>query len=248
MPVDNHDFARDARHLIRKGLKAALATIDKNSGHPHASLVLVATETDGTPVLLISNLAVHTQNLAADPRASLLFDGTDGLGDPLAGGRVTVVGTAERIASPHVRQRFLARHPSAASYADFPDFSFFRLRPERAHFIGGFGRIVTLTAESLITDTAGAESLIAAEPGIVSHMNEDHADALALYATEFAGRPAGEWRCTAIDPAGIDLVLGADTARVDSPFPMLSGADARRALVAMVQEARQRAAARQAKA
>lgn len=230
-----------ARGLVRKGRKAYLGTVDKVSGHPHVSLVIAATEPDGSPVLLISRLAVHTQNLMADARCSLLFDGTDLKGDPLAGGRVTLIGTARPTQSETVRRRFLARHPDAEGYAAFADFSFFALDVERAHFIGGFGRIVTLPGAELLVDTSGAAALIEGEAGIVEHMNQDHLDAIQLYASVLAGRDGSGWQMTGIDPEGIDLAdASGRTERVGFAAPIASPADARRELVRLVGEARAR--------
>jgi putative heme iron utilization protein len=228
-----------ARSLVRKGRKAFLGTVDKSSGHPHVSLVIAGTEPDGSPVLLISRLAVHTQNLTADARCSLLFDGTDLKGDPLAGGRVTVIGTAKPTASETARRRFLARHPEAEGYASFADFSFYAIEIERAHFIGGFGRIVTLPGAELLIDTASTASLVEGEPGIVEHMNEDHLDAIQLYAAVLAGREGTGWRMIGIDPEGFDLSdASGQSERLCFAAPVTSPADARRELVRLVGVAR----------
>lgn len=229
-----------ARRLVRTALKASLATLDRDTGHPYPSLVLVATEPDGSPILLISRLAQHTRNLEADARAAILFDGTDGFGDPLAGGRVTVSGEVRPTTSPTALRRFLARHASAQGYSAFPDFSAYALTISKAHFIGGFGRIVGLDAPALITPVDGADALINAEADIVAHMNEDHADAVALYATQLAGCAAGEWRMVGIDPGGCDLLHRTNAARIDFPAPVHSPGEARAALVALVKEARSR--------
>jgi putative heme iron utilization protein len=233
-------YGAQARDLVRMARKAYLGTLDKASGHPHVSLVTVATEPDGVPVLLISRLAVHTQNLLADQRCSLLFDGTDLKGDPLAGGRVTLIGRGEITTSTVARQRFLARHPEATGYADFPDFAFYRLVVERAHYIGGFGRITTLPASEVLTDVSNAEALIAGEGGIVEHMNADHGDAVQLYATVLAGAPAGDWRMTGIDPEGLDMAEAASgrCARLNFEARIASPGDARRELVRLVGVAR----------
>ena len=236
------ETAAAAKSLLRTALKGALATLSKGSGHPYASLVLTATDSDGTPLLLISRLALHTQNLTADPRASLLIDGTgpgtDAPADTMAGVRVTLIGTARPTESKTARARFLARHASAKGYADFPDFGFYALDLQSAHFIGGFGRIVDLSPSDLLVPLAGAEALVESEPGIVAHMNADHADALELYATRLLGAERGAWRMTGIDPEGCDLVLGARGLRL--PFTLrVSNADAARAeLVRLVGLAR----------
>jgi putative heme iron utilization protein len=232
--------ARAARRLVRTALKGALATLDRETGHPYASLILVATEPDGTPVFLISRLALHTRNLEKDPRASVLIDGTDGLGDPLTGGRLTLRGQARPTTSPTARRRFLARHPSAEGYAGFADFSMYALEVAGGHYVGGFGRIVDLPAADLLTNIEGASRLIAGEADIVAHMNKDHADAVALYATVLEGAPAGEWRMSGIDPDGADLLQCTRAARLEFPSRVCTPAEARAMLVSQVQQARAR--------
>lgn len=243
MPVDKQAAfsvptapAAIAAALIRAALKGALATLQE--GHPYASLVLVATEPGGAPLLLISRLAQHTANLEKDARCSLLFDGTDGEADPLSAARVTVRGTLRRTDDPVALKRFLARHPSAQGYAAFPDFSTYRMEIASAHFIGGFGRIVDLPAGDLLLPQEQAHALLDAEADIVAHMNADHADAIGLYAAKLAGQPPGDWRMTGIDPAGFDLVARSRGVRIGFPHPVLSPGDARRALVALASEAR----------
>jgi putative heme iron utilization protein len=187
---------------------------------------------------LISRLARHTRNLEGDARASLLLDATGSAGDPLEGGRLTLIGEVGPSASPSAVARFLARHPEAEAYAAFPDFSAYVMRVLQGHYIGGFGRIVGLPAADLCTDTAEAASLMAAETGILEHMNSDHPDAVALYATSLAGQPPGAWRMVGIDPDGIDLRSGEHVARIEFPAPVLTPDAARAALVALVQKAR----------
>jgi putative heme iron utilization protein len=227
-----------ARYILRTALKGSLATLDHETGHPYASLVLTATEPDGCPILLLSRLARHTRNLDRDPRASLLLDATDGLGDPLAGGRLTVVGEVRPSASAAARARFLARHPAAEAYADFADFGFYALQPANAHFIGGFGRIVDLGAPDLLLPVDDALPLLAAEAEISAHMNSDHAQALGLYATELAGATPGAWRLSGIDPEGVDLLLGEKAVRIVFPTRIRSPAEARAVLIGLAQEAR----------
>lgn len=199
---------------MRRALKGALATLDRATGTPYASLVTVATDADGTPLFLISRLALHTQNLLADARASVMIDGTSAEGDPLAGGRVTLMGRMRPATSPAARRRFLARHTAADVYADFPDFGFFALDIERAHFIGGFGRIVDLAAADILLDVTHAARLVEAEPVIVAHMNADHADAVRGYARLLNEAGSGPWTMTGLDPEGCDLVALPHTARV----------------------------------
>lgn len=139
-----------ARRLIEKGSTAALATLDRATGAPYVSLVTVATMADRTPVMLLSGLALHTRNLLADARASLLFAESFAADDPLALERVTVFGTVQSTSEAAARDAYLARHPAAAAYADFGDFAMYALNVERAHFIGGFGRIVELSRNDLV--------------------------------------------------------------------------------------------------
>jgi putative heme iron utilization protein len=236
------EVAADARSLVRRALKGTLATIDARNGYPYASLVTLATDAAGAPTLLISNLARHTANLAKDARASILVDGTGAFADPLQGARVTLYGRVEIAADKAVRRRFLARHPEAAFYADFPDFGFCRLHVEGAHYIGGFGRIFDLAPDELLVPLGGADALIEAEPGIVAHMNEDHADAVALYATVLAGAQPGPWRMAGIDPEGCDLMLDGETRRITFGGRIPTPAEARKELVRLANDARARTA------
>lgn len=237
---------RSARRLIRQAASASLATLARAGspaeGFPYASLVLVASDHDGAPLLLISALAEHTRNMAADRRVALLFDGTAGLADPLEGARLSLLGEASPAEAPAQRARFLARHPSAAAYAGFADFSLVRIEPRRAHLVAGFGRIVALEPADLLTGVADAGGLLAAEESAVAHMNADHADALALYATRLLGAPEGAWRATGADPDGLDLRAGAARARLPFPHRVTTGAALREALVALAREARARPA------
>jgi heme iron utilization protein len=232
------DTVAAGRHLVRTACKGALATLDRESGHPYVSLVLTATEPDGTPLFLLSSLARHGKNLQGDGRASLLLDGTGDSAEPLTGNRLTLMGDIRSAESPTARRRFLARHQSAADYVDFADFAFYTLRVTGAHFIGGFGRIFSIAPAELLTTTEGAEKLIEAEPEIIEHMNADHADALSLYASELAGFGAGAWRMTGIDPEGVDLLHRTNAARIAFAKRIHTPAEARAALVALAQKAR----------
>lgn len=232
--------AASVRALLRQALKGALATLDRQSGGPYASLVTLATGADGTPLMLLSQLAVHTHNLSADPRVSLMIDGTSPQGDPLAGGRVSLMGRIATTADADHRRRFLARHPEAEMYAAFADFAVYALSVERAHFVGGFGRIVDLGTQDILIDVGGAAALLAAEADIVGHMNADHADAVALYVARGLGRqvPEGAWKMSGIDPEGLDLVGPEATLRVLFPAPVVTPGEARRALATLAAEAR----------
>ena len=234
------DLAADARALIRRALKGSLATLAAANGHPYASLITVATDSEGRPAFLISTLAQHTRNLAKDDRASILFDGTSSAGDPLEGARVTVLGRAEKTADAEVRRRFLARHPEAGLYADFPDFGFWRLKVEGAHYIGGFGRIVDFKPSDILVDARGAGELLRSEADILEHMNADHADAVRLYATRLAGGREGMWRMTGVDPEGCDLVCDGETCRIPFATRIATPGEARGELVRLAEEARKR--------
>src|ERR1700743_3007466 len=197
-PDANFAPARLARSLLRRRRQGALATLMAGTGDPYCSLVNVASHADGSPILLISHLAVHTKNILADNRVSLMLD-ERAAGDPLEGARVMVAGRAEEAGPGDVdfwRQRYLNAHPSAEVFADFKDFSFFRIRPAGAHLVAGFGRIVDLQPEQFLTDISQAASLLEAEQGALDHMNADHRDAMNLYATRLLGADAADWRCT----------------------------------------------------
>ena len=227
--------ASDARRLIRATDRASLATLDAE-GAPFASLVLLAADHDASPLLLISDLAEHSKNIRRDPRVSLLVDGTAGLDEPLTGPRVTVQGRAERSAEPRLKPRFVARHPSAGGYADFKDFAVYRVAVERGHLVAGFGRIHWIEAGDLLDQAPPA--LAEAEPGIVAHMNDDHGEALDLYARVLLGRDGAGWRMTGIDPEGCDLRRGGAVARLDFPARVTDAAQARAALVELARRAR----------
>lgn len=205
-----------AKRLLRESLSGALATLMPGSGDPYCSLVNVATALDGRPLLLISTLAIHTKNLLTDARASLMLEERKP-GDPLEGSRIMLMGGVVATDDPAARRRYLARHPEAAQFADFKDFGFYRMELTRVHLVAGFGRIVDLKPQDVLTDINGAESLADAEAGAVAHMNADHTDALKLYATRLLGAGDGEWRCTGCDPEGLDLRWGRTGLRL--PFP-----------------------------
>jgi heme iron utilization protein len=235
-----------ARRLIRRQGHAALAT--SLAGRPYVSLVATACGFDASPLLLLSDLAQHTSNLAAEPRVSLLFEDASHLSDPLAGPRLTLLGRAERCDDPAAAARFAARHPASADYAGFADFHLYRVAIERGHLVAGFGRIAWIEADDLRLPPESAATLEAAEAEIVAHMNADHADAIALYAERLLGRAGTGWRISGIDPEGIDLrrpmELGGETARLDFTQPVLTPAAARQALVALAASARKAATAR----
>lgn len=231
------DPAASARGLLRSARRAALSTIDAGNGRPYVSLVAMVTAPDGAPLLLVSDLARHTKNLKGDPRASVLCAEV-GQGDPLAHPRVTLFGACETVDKEAHKARWLARQPESEGYFGFDDFHMLRLAPEGAHLVAGFGRIVDLGWDRLRTETAGAESLIEAEAGIVEHMNEDHSDATRLYATALLGAPDGDWRFEGCDPLGCEIGLAGEARYLPFPSPAATSGDVRKALVALVGEAR----------
>src|SRR5260221_4288450 len=227
-----------ARRLLRSLDRAVLATalVPALGGGPYASLVLAATAADGAPLLLISDLAQHTVNIAAEPGVALLLDGTAGYDEPLTGPRLTVLGHAERSADARLRARFLARHPSTARHAGFADFHLYRVAAARAHLVAGFGRIDWIEAGDLLPPSIAA--LAAAEDGIVVHMNEDHAEAAPLSAKGLLARPGARRPPTATDPHAPHLRRAPPVARLDFAAPVGDAQQARAALVALAQQAR----------
>ena len=239
-PTADFDPSRLTRSLLRRSRQGALATLMTASGDPYCSLVNVASHSDGSPILLISRLALHTQNILADSRVSLMLD-ERAAGDPLEGARIMLAGRAEEAAPEQaeiLRRRYLNAHPSAEAFVEFKDFSFFRIVLSAAHLVAGFGRIVDLKPEQFLTDIGDAEALLEAEQGAVEHMNEDHREAMNLYATKLLGAGSADWRCTGCDPDGIDMQAGAATLRLDFPERVTSGTELRKMLVRLAGEAR----------
>jgi putative heme iron utilization protein len=232
-----------ARSLLRRSRQGALATLMRDSGDPYCSLVNVASNSDGSPILLISRLALHTQNILNDPRLSLMLD-ERAEGDPLEGARIMLAGRAEEAWSADegiLRRRYLNAHPSAEAFVNFKDFSFFKVRPVAAHLVAGFGRIVDLTPEQFLSDISGADALLEAEQGAIEHMNADHRDAMNLYATKLLGAEPADWRCTGCDPDGMDMQAGAKTLRLQFPERVTNGTALRKMLVRLAAEARAKA-------
>jgi heme iron utilization protein len=233
--------ALTARRLLRGARTAALASrmaAGAAEGWPHASLVLLATAPDAAPILLLSRLAEHTRNLGADERVALLVDGTADLAEPLTGARLSVQGRARHSADPADRARYLRRHPSAAAYADFGDFAFYRVAVERAHLVAGFGRIHWLTAAEVLYG-GPTDTLAATEADIVAHMNQDHADAIQLYANVLLGATGEGWVMAGCDNEGCDLARDGRLLRLDFDQPAITPDDARRQLVRLAKRARQ---------
>jgi putative heme iron utilization protein len=234
------DAASLARSLLRRSRQGALATLMAGSGDPYCSLVNVASHADGSPILLISRLALHTSNILGDSRVSLMLD-ERAEGDPLEGSRIMLAGRAEQAEGDEVgilRRRYLNSHPSAEAFVDFKDFSFFRIRPTGAHLVAGFGRIVDLKPDRFLTDISDAGALLEAEQGAIEHMNADHRDAMSLYATRLLGADAANWRCTGCDPDGFDMQANGKTLRLNFPERVTNGTELRKMLVKLAGEAR----------
>lgn len=233
-PLDGNP-ATLGRHLLRGQQRAALGTSLR--GAPYVSLVLLVADLDASPLLLLSELAQHSRNIAFDPRVSLLIDGTAGSSDPLTGSRLTVVGRAEVIDDPRRLARFTAHHPTSAVYSGFADFRLYRVRVERGHLVAGFGRIHWIERHDLLF-TGDTSALAAAETEILRHMNSDHKEAIANCAQHLLGQKAADWCMTGIDPEGIDLRCEGATARLDFASPVLTPETARMALIELADKAR----------
>lgn len=239
-PTADFNASRLTRQLLRRSRQGALATLMAESGDPYCSLVNVASHADGSPILLISRLALHTKNILADNRVSLMLD-ERAAGDPLEGARIMLAGRAEEAAAEAagmLRQRYLNAHPSAEAFVDFKDFSFFRIVPSGAHLVAGFGRIIDLQPSQFLTEIGDASELLEAEQGAVEHMNGDHREAMNLYATKLLGADSADWACTGCDPDGMDMRAEAATLRLDFPERVKNGNELRKMLVRLAGEAR----------
>lgn len=233
------DVGVRVRRLMRASDRASLATRLVDGDWPYASLAMTATAFDASPLLLLSDLAEHGKNLAADARASLLFDGTRGLANPLTGLRATAVGRIAPVADDALLARYVRRHPDAEMYSGFKDLRLYRLSVERVHAVAGFGAIHWIPGGAVLSPAGQTADLAAAEADVVSHMNDDHGEAVGLYATKLLKLPAGEWRMTGIDAEGIDLRSGGAVARLDFDQPIANPEEARKELVRLVKLARQ---------
>ena len=239
-PTADFNASKLTRSLLRRSRQGALATLMAASGDPYCSLVNVASHADGSPILLISRLALHTKNILVDNRVSLMLD-ERAAGDPLEGARIMLAGRAEEAAdeaAETLRRRYLTAHPSAEAFVDFGDFSFFRIIPSGAHLVAGFGRIIDLTPAQFLTEIGDASELLEAEQGAVEHMNDDHREAMNLYATKLLGAGSADWTCTGCDPDGMDMQAGAVTLRLDFPERVTDGTALRKMLVRLAGEAR----------
>lgn len=241
-PTSDFDPGKLAKLLLRRSRQGALATLMPGTGDPYCSLVNLSSHPDGSPILLISRLAVHTKNILADGRVSLMLD-ERAPGDPLEGARIMLSGRAEQATEGELkllRRRYLAAHPSAADFVLFKDFSFFRIQPSGTHLVAGFGRIVDLKPERFLTDLAGADELLEAEEDAVAHINIDLRETMNLYATRLLGATEAEWRCTGCDPEGLDMQSEQVVLRLEFPERVKDGNALRKMLVKLAGEARAR--------
>ncbi len=216
-PTADFNASRLSRSLLRRSRQGALATLMAGSGDPYCSLVNVASHADGSPILLISRLALHTKNILADGRVSLMLDERVA-GDPLEGARIMLAGRAEEAegeTAKVLRRRYLNAHPSAEAFVDFKDFAFFLIVPAGLHLVAGFGRIIDLEPSQFLTEIGDAGGLLEAEQGAIEHMNEDHREAMNLYATRLLGAEPADWSCTGCDSDGMDMQAGSVTLRLD---------------------------------
>ncbi|CAK0769003.1 heme iron utilization protein [Azospirillaceae bacterium] len=232
----NDSFGEKVRRMMRSTDRAALATLERplvekktarqdgeasaelNGGWPMATLAMVAFDYDASPLLLISELAEHTRNLRVDDRVGLLFDGSLGMDEPLAGARASVLGRVRRSQEPHHFARFVSRHPGASSYGSFGDFAAYRIVVERVYWVAGFGAARWLSADQMLFAKVDARSFAEAERDVLLYMNNEHFGSVQLYATALLGLPARDaqgrgWIMTGIDPEGFDLRCGGRVAR-----------------------------------
>jgi putative heme iron utilization protein len=245
--VPEPTFAERARTLVYQGRSGTLATLSaKHPGHPFGSVMPYALDAGGRLLFLISSMAMHTQNLQADPRASLLVAQPGWTGDPLAAARVTLMGEVERLPEADVgaaRAAYLGRHPNAGYWVDFEDFAFYRLEVSDVYFVGGFAAMGWVPAGEYLR--ARADPLADAAAGILEHMNRDHPDALVTLARALAGAPADEAVMVSVDRLGFKLRLKSGgrlwSARIPFPGEVRTPAEARAALIEMLSDARQRA-------
>jgi putative heme iron utilization protein len=229
---------------VHQGRTGTLATLSRrHPGHPFASIMPYALDGEGRPSFLISSMAMHTQNLETDGRASLLVTQPGATGDPLASGRVTLMGQAARLSPDDVaaaRPAYLIAHPNAAYWVDFEDFAFWGLEVHDIYFVGGFAAMGWI--ESPDYRTARPDPLAEVAEGIVEHMNHDHAETLLAYARFFASEAADEARMVAVDRLGFKLHLKNGerrwSTRIAFPREVTNAADSRAVLIEMARTAR----------
>jgi len=237
--MDKTEPLRQARALLRGARSATLAT--QQEGQPFASLVTPAAAPDLSLLLWLSSLSEHTRQLSRSPRCALLVQGSAPEENPQTAPRVTVTGVAERVEGDQkaaLKARWLALHPYAALYAGFADFDLWRVQPVAALLVGGFAAATRLRAEELLPEPEAVAAIAAAEAGICTHMNADHADAIEIIASKLLGQATAGWRMVAVDVDGCDFVAGERRCRLDFPQPVRSLGEVRQTLVEATQRAR----------
>ena len=246
-PVPEPPFAERARTLVHLGRIGSLSTLSrKQPGFPFGSVMPYGLDGRGRPIFLISTMAMHTQNLQADARASLLVTQDDGSGDPLGASRVTLVGNAAHLPEVEVaeaRALYLARYANSKYWVDFEDFSFYRMDVVDIYYVGGFGVMGWVSASDY--DRSQPDPLADSAAGIIQHMNADHSAALVLLARKFAAIESQEATMTAIDRLGFHVRVktqeGMRGARIAFLREVRDPVETRKILVEMVQEARSHA-------
>ncbi len=246
--VPEPSLAERARTLVHLGRMGTLSTLSaKHPGWPFGSLMPYAGDEHGRPVFLISSMAMHTHNLLTDARAGLLISQIAPGDDPLASSRVTLMGEVRRLEgeeSAKVRGLYLARYENARYWVDFEDFAFYRMELADVYLVAGFGVMGWVSASQY--ESAEADPLADAAPGIIQHMNADHADALVELARTFAGQEADAATMTSIDRLGFNVRMKSGDrvhgARIAFPREIRSTMEARTVLVEMVKAARGQAA------
>jgi heme iron utilization protein len=245
-PVPEPTFSERARTLVYLGRIGSLSTLSgKLQGFPFGSVMPYGLDTAGRPVFLISSMAMHTQNLQSDSRASLLVTQPDASGDPLGASRVTLIGNARSIPEaevPEARALYLARYANAKYWVDFEDFSFYRMDVLDVYYVGGFGVMGWVRVSDY--DRAEPDPLADSAAEIIEHMNLDHKDALVLLAGSYAGIECQEAAMTSVDRLGFHVRLktqdGMKGARIAFSREARSSGEARKVLVEMVQRTRRR--------
>ncbi|MBI4481523.1 MAG: HugZ family protein [Acidobacteria bacterium] len=243
-PAPEPSFAERSRTLLYLGRTGALSTVARrHPGWPFGSVMPYSLDERGRPIFLISTMAMHTQNMLEDPRASLLVAQPGWTGDPLAGGRVTLMGEVKALPPEELettQKAYLARYENATYWVHFEDFGFHRMEVWDVYYVGGFGEMGWVSAEEY--GAARPDPLADAGPGIVQHMNEDHADALVLMCRLFAGLEAAEATMTSVDRLGFRVRARTGSrvqgVRIAFPREVRNANEARAVFVAMVQEAR----------
>ena len=243
-PISEPTHAERARTLLHLSSVATLSTLSrKQPGFPFGSLMPYALDPTGRPIFLISTMAMHTQNLKADPRASLFVTQAAPDGDVLGAARVTLVGNVLQLPDaekPEARTLYLKAHPNSQYWVDFNDFAFFRLEPVDIYYVGGFGVMGWVTAPDYAD--AHPDPLADAAQGILDHMNADHADALLLLAKVHAKLEAEAATMTSVDRLGFHLRVQTPAGVKGARIPFLREAttpgETRSILVEMVKLAR----------